>query len=123
MQCRRSLLWAELKRGWEFLFVPSVAWETAIVRRGRPGRGEEDVWDEGFGAWHVCDSQAVILRELVDGLPDAYFARSMGSQAFGPFAVGTIIGQALDPAAAHEVKLQATEFLRGGAFTWRFIMA
>jgi hypothetical protein len=121
MHDERSLHWAELKRETEVLLIPSMAWEAAIFARGRSGQGKEDAWEEELGAWRVTDSQATLFAEVVERLPVSYFGRSRGSQDFGPFAIGTVVRQALNPADAEELKLQTMRFLAAGEFTWRFI--
>jgi hypothetical protein len=98
-----------------------MAWEEAIFARGRCGSREADGWDEAQGSWRVSEAQARLLLDVIEQLPATYFGRSMGSQDLGPSVVGTVVGQAVDPADAQAVKRQAADFLRGGGFAWRFI--
>jgi hypothetical protein len=92
----------------------------AILRYGA-SFPEKSVWNEQEGSSQVSSATASFLAECFEEEPPRVFTLSMARKDFGPFMSGTVMRDAIPPSEGARLKGELISFLKGGAFSWRFV--
>ena len=114
-----QVIWAELHRADVTLLVSETAWLSVLIELGArvPDR---PFFHEGEGRIMMSESQAEAAAALAEQLSVGEFTRTLKDFIDGPIS-GTMAAPAIRREDAEEARQELIEFLRLGAFAWRFI--
>jgi hypothetical protein len=82
---------------------------------------EKSVWNEREGSSQLSSATASFLAECFEEEPPRAFTQSMARKDFGPYMSGSVMRDAIPPSEGNRLKAELISFLKGGAFSWRFV--